>query len=37
VTAYLGELEEEDLIQRSYGAVRIINPGGLRSLVKEEA
>lgn len=37
VTAYLGELEGQDLIQRSYGAVRIINPGGLRSLVKEEA
>jgi CRP-like cAMP-binding protein len=37
VTAYLGELEGQDLIQRSYGAVRLINPAGLRRLVKEEA
>lgn len=37
VTAYLGELEGQNLIQKSYGAVRIINPSGLRRLVSEEA
>ncbi len=36
VTAYLGELERQNLIQGSYGALRIINPGGLRRLVSEE-